>query len=131
MSSQSTFKSFAVRKAEILRRNRWIYQIRYNLVGDNFLGTGVPFWVFVVCLLMVQMFFSLAPSNPIYVFCDKQGMAFSKFSEAGSVPWMMTEKGAMRGDEPGALSGTKMTCSETLNAFDLRPSEIDHEKQVK
>jgi hypothetical protein len=131
MSSQSTFKSFAARKAEIFRRNRWIYQIRYNLVGDSFLGTGIPFWALVVCLLMVQVFFSMIPTQPIYVFCDQTGMAFSKWSEAGSVPWMMTNKGSMRGDEPGAMTGTHMTCDAAIKAFDMRPSELKHENQVK
>lgn len=131
MSSQNTLKSFAARRAEIFRRNRWIYRIQYNLVGSSFLGTGVPFWFLLVCLLLVQMFYSLAPSQPIYVFCDQKGMAFAQISEASNVPWMMTRDGEMRGDEPEAMSGTQMTCDLAIKVFDLRPSEIHQEKQVK
>jgi hypothetical protein len=131
MSSQNTFKSFAARKAEIFRRNRWIYRIQYNLVGPSFLGTGVPFWFLLVCVLLVQMFFSMVQSQPIYVFCDQKGMAFAKFSDAGDVPWMMTREGAKRGDWPGAMYGTQMTCDEAIKVFDMRPSELQHEKQVK
>jgi hypothetical protein len=131
MSSQNTFKSFAARKAEIFRRNRWIYRIQYNLVGSKFLGAGVPFWFLLVCLLLLQMYLGTIPSQPIYVFCDQTGMAFSKWSVTGNVPWMMTEKGAMRGDESGSSFGTQMTCDAALNVFDIRPSEIHYEKQVK
>jgi hypothetical protein len=76
------------------------------------------------------MFNSLVISHPVLVACDQKGMAFAQISEAGNVPWMMTRDGEMRGDEPGAMSGTQMTCDEAIKVFDMRPSELQHDKQV-
>ncbi|WP_274644144.1 hypothetical protein [Pseudomonas serbica] len=131
MASKTVFKSFAARKAEILRRNRWINRAWYELTGVYFLGVPVPFWLLLVCVLLPAMtlYVGATSSRPTYVFCDVKGMAFANASEAGSIPWMVTADGIKNGDEPGAMSGTQMTCDEAIRVFDLRQSEAHHQKK--
>jgi len=57
----------------------------------------------------------------VFIACDQQGMAYMPMSEKVSLPWVMTDSGPLRGDNPRASLGRQMTCDEARTALHLRP----------